>query len=275
VKLIEVLDFGEEELVGYSSNPEFESLIFLEEATGKNKEKIFIEEKEIDEEDFLIFKNYLKLRKKGDPWQYIIGYTNFLGFQIFTSREVFIPRPETEWMALQAISELKNYENPIILEIGTGSGAISISLASFIKRARIIATDVTKEAVRLCQKNVEYHNLSSRIDIVRADLLDCFRNSVNFDLIISNPPYIPEENLKNLDALVKKEPRIALNGKRGGATLINAILEDCTSILKSGGHIFIEIDDLNIPYIKVPKSINYSILKDQFGRNRILAGVKI
>ncbi len=275
MRLIEVLDFGSEELTGYSSNPEFESLVFLEEATGKTKEKIYVDKEKIGKKDFIRFKNYLKRRVSGEPWQYIIGYTDFLGFRIFTDREVFIPRPETEWMVLKAIRKLKNVENPFILEVGTGTGAISISIASFIGSARIIATDISNEAVNLCRKNVEYHNLSGRIDIICADLFNCFDISENFDMIISNPPYIQEKDLETLDDVVKKEPMIALDGGDGGVTVINALLKNSTDMLNRRAHIFIEIDNSNIPFIKVPKSIDYSILDDQFGRNRILYGVKI
>jgi release factor glutamine methyltransferase len=275
MKLIEVLDFGSEQLTGYCSNPEFESFIFLEEATGKNREKILVGEGEIEDNDFIKFKNYLKRRTKGTPWQYIIGYTNFLGFRIFTDREVFIPRPETEWMVLMAIRKLKDYENPFVLEIGAGTGAISISIASFVNNAKIITTDISKKAVRLCKKNVRYHNLDKSIDIICGDLFDCFDKHISFDMIISNPPYIPEKDLETLEDIVKKEPKVALNGGEGGVTIINTILESADQLLRRGGHIFIEIDSSNIPYIKVPKSINYSILDDQFGRNRILLGVKI
>jgi release factor glutamine methyltransferase len=275
MRLVEVLDLGREELTGYSSNPEFESLVFLEEATGKTKEKIYVDKEEIDKKDLIRFKNYLKRRVNGEPWQYIIGCTNFLGFQIFTDSKVFIPRPETEWMALSAIRKLKNVENPFILEVGTGTGAISISIASFIDSANIIATDISREAVRLCKRNVNYHDLDGRIDIICANLFDCFDNSRSFDMVISNPPYIPEKNLVTLDDVVKKEPMAALNGGDRGVTVINAILENSTDMLNREGHVFIEIDSSNIPYIKVPKSINYSILDDQFGRNRIFYGVKI
>jgi release factor glutamine methyltransferase len=178
-------------------------------------------------------------------------------------------------MVLKAIRKLKNVENPFILEVGTGTGAISISIASFIGSTRIIATDISNEAVNLCRKNVEYHNLSGRIDIICADLFNCFDKRINFDMIISNPPYIQEKDLETLDDVVKKEPMIALDGGDGGVTVINALLKSSTDMLNRGGHIFIEIDNSNIPFIKVPKSISYSILNDQFKRSRVLYGVKV
>ncbi len=275
MKLLKVIDFGCGELRDFSLAPEFESFVFLEEATGKSKEKILVSEEQIKEEDFLKFKNYLARRIKGEPWQYIIGSTNFLGFDIFTEKGVFIPRAETELMTDQAVRKLKNFDNPYILEIGCGTGAISISIASGIKKAKIIATDISRKAVKLSKKNIDYHNLSRRISVVCVDLLGCFGNSGNFDMIITNPPYIPEKDLMQIDDVVKSEPSLALNGGVGGAQIINEILKCSSDKLKDGGLILIEIDYSNIPYIVIPEDLSCSIEKDQYNRIRFLSGVKI
>lgn len=273
--LLEVLDFGKRKLSGCSSDPEFESFVFLEEATGKSRSEIIVNEQNIKEEDFFKFRDYLDRRIKGEPWQYIIGKVNFLGFDIFSDKGVFIPRPETEWMTVQAIEKLSCLDDPLILEIGSGSGAIGVAIASNVKGARVVATDISKEALGLCRKNIEYHNLGSRVDLIRANLMDCFDNSQVFDMIISNPPYIPEKELEKLDSVVKLEPEIALNGGVEGVSVINKILNCSIGKLKIGGFIFIELDTCNIPHLEVPKSINYSIYNDQYGRERILQGVKI
>jgi release factor glutamine methyltransferase len=94
-------------------------------------------------------------------------------------------------------------------------------------------------------------------------------------MIISNPPYIPEKDLGKLDLVVKSEPELALDGGDGGVSIINRVLDGSENILKSSGCIFVEIDSSNIDYIKVPESVNYSINNDQYGRIRVLKGVKI
>jgi release factor glutamine methyltransferase len=273
--MLDLLDFGSKELRGYSSDPEFESFIFLEKTTGKKREEILVDEEGIKKEDFDKFKGFLKRRIAGEPWQYIVGKTNFLGFDILTEKEVFIPRPETEFMADLAIKRLKAFDNPFILEIGCGTGAISIAIAGKIKEAEILATDISKRAIDLCKKNVYCNNLEGRIDIICADLMDCFSGLLSFDMIISNPPYISLEDIEKLDLVVKNEPELALDGGSGGVYFINKILEDYVDRLNSGGFIIIEIDDSNIPHLEIPASINYSIIKDQYGKNRILQGVKI
>ncbi|MEO0292937.1 MAG: peptide chain release factor N(5)-glutamine methyltransferase [candidate division WOR-3 bacterium] len=274
MKLREALDLGTKELSRFSNNPEFESFVFLEESTGKKREEILTNEEELDEKAFLKFENYLRRRKEGEPWQYIIGSTNFLGFKIFIEEGVFIPRPETEFLTFLAIHKLKNLKAPFILEIGTGSGAISLSIAGSLKEANIIATDISRKAIKICKKNFDFHNLRSYVSIVIADLLSCFSKEEKFDLIISNPPYIPIENLSSLDEVVKKEPMLALNGGENGVYFINKILEEGSLRLRKGGYILIEIDEVNLPYIKIPERIYASILPDQFGRNRILFGIR-
>ncbi len=275
MNLLEVLDFGIEELCEHSFYPEFESFVFLEEATGKTKEKIFVNNQQIGEDDFLKFKDYLHRRINGEPWQYIVGSTNFLGLEIFVRNGVFIPRPETELMTVYAIRKLKNFKDPFVLEIGCGTGAISISIASVIAKSRIIATDISKEAIKLSSKNIDRLDLKERISVVNADLLECFGSSKKFDMIISNPPYIPNKELDEVDNLVKKEPVLALNGGVGGVRIINKILKYSSGILKRGGLIFIEIDFLNMPYIVIPKNLKCEYQKDQYNKIRFLYGVKL
>ena len=275
-KMLDVVDFGREELSGCSTDPEFESFIFLEEATGRKREEILVGKEDIRKEDFDRFKGFLKRRIAGEPWQYIVGKTNFFGFEILVEKGVFIPRPETEFMTCSAIDRLKSFDkNPFVLEVGCGTGSISIAIAQNIRKAKIVATDISKTAIDLCKKNVYYHNLKSRIDVIQADLMACFSNLLRFDMIISNPPYISVEDMGTLDMVVKSEPVTALNGGRSGVYFINRILEDSLHKLNSGGLIIIEIDNSNIPFLKIPESIDYSIIKDQYGRNRILQGVKI
>ena len=275
MRLLEVLNFGVKELGVCSLTPEIESLIFLEETTGKSKEEIIINNDKIDEERFVKFKSYLSRRINGEPWQYIVGKTNFLGLDIFTEKEVFIPRPETEVMAVCAINKLKGINDPYVIEIGCGTGAISISIASKVKGAKVIATDISKRAVRLCNRNVRYHKLHNRISIVNVDLFKSFDKYNEFDMIISNPPYILTENLSKIDPVVKREPLLALDGGDDGVDIINEILDSASKFLKVDGLVFIEIDSSNLPYIKIPDNIQFSYEKDQYNEIRFLLGVKL
>lgn len=275
MRLLEVFDYGIKEMIGCSSAPEFESFVFLEEVTGKSKEDILIKNDRINKREFLKFKQYLTRRMNGEPMQYIIGKTNFLGVDIFTEKGVFIPRPETELMALRAISKLKKFNHPRVLEIGCGTGAISISIATRIEKIKVIATDISKKAVRLCKKNVEYHRLKSKINIVCADLFKCFVSGDGFDMVISNPPYILKKNLDIIDSVVKEEPLSALDGGDNGVFIINDVLKHSSKMLKKGGLIFIEIDPSNLPYIKIPSNLECCYKKDQYNKIRFIDGVKL
>ncbi len=274
MRLLEALDFGVVQLKPCSGSAEFETMTLLEEVTHKSKEVILSDNDKINEEEFVQFKEYLSRRIQGEPLQYIIGRTNFLGIDIFTKKKAFIPRPETELMTYYAILELKKIKNPIILEIGTGTGVIAISMALKLKEARIFATDISEEALQLCMKNIQHYKLEERITLIGADSLEPFKSKEQFNLIISNPPYIPEKEMQNLDPLVKREPELALNGGMGGIQIINRILKSSPDLLRKKGILFLELDGSNIPHLKVPKKLSYLILDDEFGRKRILKGIK-
>ena len=275
MRLLEALNFGIKKLEECSLSPEFESIIFLEETTGKKKEDILINNIKIKDSEILVFKDYLNRRVNGEPWQYIVGKMDFLGFEIFTEKGVFIPRPETELMALRAINKLNEFNYSRVIEIGCGTGAISISIAGKIKNAKVIATDISKQAVRICKKNIEYHKLKDKINVVCSDLFKCFSRGDNFDMIISNPPYILKKNLDKIDTVVKKEPLLALDGGDYGVDIINEILGSASKFLKTSGLIFIEIDPSDLPYINIPKNLKCSYQKDQYSKIRFLYGVKL
>lgn len=275
MRLLEAFDFGLKKLDYCSSSPEFESFIFLEESTGKRKEDILVGEEPMKDIEFFRFKDYLNRRIQGEPWQYIIGRMNFLGLDIFTEKGVFIPRPETELMAARAISKLKKIRNPHILEIGCGTGVISVYIASRINKARIVATDISKKAVRLCKKNIDYLKLSDCVNVVCADLFECLNVNNKFDMIISNPPYIMKKDLERVDSLVKKEPFLALDGGTNGVKIVNEILGRSVEFLKKDGVLFLEIDPSNLSYIEIPDSFTSSFEYDQYNKIRYLHGVKL
>jgi release factor glutamine methyltransferase len=148
------------------------------------------------------------------PLQYIQEQAYFFGLKFFVNSSVLIPRPETETLVELAIKLLKDTLKPQILEIGTGSGCISIALAKKLE-AQIIATDICPEALKVAEQNALIHNVERFIKFEYADLatLECL--AMDFDLVISNPPYIAESEFKSLAEEVKNEPYLALVGGNG------------------------------------------------------------
>ncbi|MCM8763157.1 MAG: peptide chain release factor N(5)-glutamine methyltransferase [Candidatus Omnitrophica bacterium] len=212
-----------------------------------NRTQLYIDrEKSLDKERSIFVSNILKRRIKGEPLQYILGRADFMGLDFYVDPNVFIPRPETELLVETAIRKLQTVSNnsgPInILDIGTGSGCIAISLAKFMPRAQIIATDISSFALAVARKNAEIHRVEGRIKFINSDL---FQNeelwAINYELIISNPPYIPSAQIERLPREVKCEPRLALDGGENGLDYVEPIIKTSQQLLKPQGFLIIEI----------------------------------
>lgn len=274
MKFLELLERGIKKIAPVSDAPEFETRIILEESAGVSLEEIITEKRDVSKKSIKKFWNNVKKRQSSIPIQYITGIVNFMGFEINVNKNVFIPRPETEEMVKLAI-EQTTVSDPLCVDICTGSGAISIAYASIMKKSRIMATDISRKSLETCRKNIKNHSLEDRIYPVLQDTMQAIRKANNFDLIISNPPYIPLKEVKNLPPVVRNEPEIAFNGGRTGTKIINSILKYSSSSLKKGGLVFIEIDKINLPHLIFPEEIQFDIINDQYGRKRILKGVKL
>lgn len=274
MRLIEALDYATEELNNCCESPEFEATVLLEEVSGKSKEEILIKNEILRKGVFKNFEKLITRRTNGEPLQYIIGKINFLGIDIIVNQKSFIPRVETEFMTSYAIMEAKLFKNPRILEIGTGTGAIAVSLALNLPDSLIFATDISIETLGICKENIAYHQLKNQIFTLCANSIEPVRLINQFDVIISNPPYIPEDELPYLPELVKREPRIALDGGRNGVFIINQILRLSPLLLKKNGILYIELAEVNIPYLNIPKDLNFKVLDDHLGKKRIFRGVK-
>ncbi len=202
-------------------------------------------EKTVPEKDRAQFRSYVERRATREPLQYILGETEFWGLKIKVTPDVLIPRPETELLVEKAIEVL----NPqcSVLEIGTGSGCIAIALAKNIPGAKIVATDISKEALCLAQENIQRHGLEGQIKTVLADIAPwkSFKaEEQKFDLILSNPPYIPSREILELQTEVSQfEPKTALDGGEDGQEIIRKILEEAPAFLKKKSYLLLEIGE--------------------------------
>lgn len=210
--------------------------------------------KEKEERKFI---EIVKKVKKGIPLAYILKKEYFFGLELNVKKNVFIPRPETEFL-VQHILNLSLKKNSKILDIGTGSGAISISLKKERRDLKVFASDISLPSLFQAKENAKKYNL--KIKLFCANLLDGVKGK--FDLIASNPPYIPKDFMKNLPENVKKEPKIALNGGSQGLEVIKKILTTAKKHLKKDGHLVIEIGDGQFKKVKeISKKMGYN-LKD-------------
>lgn len=191
-----------------------------------------------------VFKNFQSLisqREIGVPLPYILGWWEFYGRRFRVSEEVLIPRPETELLVEVAINYLtQNSDRQFVLDIGTGSGCIAISLAAEISPLEILATDISRNALGLAKENAVKHGVSERIHFVQMDLSTGV--SAQPDVVCANLPYIPGEQLQNLE-VANWEPSIALDGGVNGLSQIIDLLDDLPRIVQPGGMILLEVEE--------------------------------
>ena len=219
-------------------------------------------------------------RLKGEPLQYILEQSNFMDLFFKVDNRVLIPRPETEILVdliLNKIEEdlaLKAKHRIRILDLGTGSGNIAISLAHYIKNACITAVDTSKDALNLAKINAVQNNVENQIEFLNIDMFKYLKKHNSFDIIVSNPPYIPRNLLNRLPEDVKKEPVLALDGGDEGIDFYSKIIDLGQNVLNNNGYIFLEIGDDQTSIIKKffvnTEFSNIEVKKDYTNTDRII-----
>ena len=182
---------------------------------------------------------------EGEPLQYVLGEWDFRTLTLKCDPRALIPRPETEELVTRALARLKGAEMPFVVDVGTGTGAIILSLAREFKGPGVfLGTDVSPDAIALAQENAARCGLAERVKLVIADGLDDFDEPGVVDLIVSNPPYVCSAVCDTLDPRVRDhEPRLALDGGSEGLDFYDRYLGDALNILKPGGAILFEIGE--------------------------------
>ncbi|MEJ5287303.1 MAG: Peptide chain release factor N(5)-glutamine methyltransferase [Candidatus Kapaibacterium sp.] len=183
----------------------------------------------------------LKRLTKGEPLQYILGWTQFLSYKILLNKKVFIPRPETEMLVNLVCSHYKHKKDEAlkILDIGCGSGAITIALADFFKNSEVTAIDIDDNAIAQTEENIDYHKLTNAT-VLKLNILKELPEG-KYDIIVSNPPYIPLNEYKELSPQVLKEPKVALTDDSDGLTFYRRFANIFSKILTETGNFYLEI----------------------------------
>lgn len=177
------------------------------------------------------------------PLQFILNASWFYGRTFYVNEHVMAPTPETELLCEQAISFINKNKisNPQVLDVGVGSGVISITLASELKTGQFLALDISEKALEVANKNIEHFKLNDIIETRLSDYFTALKPTEKFDLIVSNPPYIAEPDYADLDPEVKADPKIAMTSGVDGLNAIRVILRDAPNYLADGGRIMFEI----------------------------------
>ena len=184
------------------------------------------------------FSEWIARRERHEPSAYILGVREFWGLEFAVNPAVLIPRPETEFIVEEALPLIRAMDTPRLADIGTGSGCIAVSLAHELRGARIVASDVSADALAVARSNAERHDVADRIEFVKTSYLDGVERT--FDLITANPPYVKDGDKPALARPVRHEPEVALFGGGDGLRDVGAVLETATRKLEPGGWLIME-----------------------------------
>jgi len=235
-----------------SRSPRLDAELLLATALGVDRAELFrTPERVLSGSEERRFDGYLVRRQAREPVAYIRGHRAFRALELEVTPAVLIPRPETETLvdvALEALAAVpgdaaapRHYE-PLALDVGTGSGCIALALAAENPFVRLVAVDVSEAAVEVARRNAARLGLGGRVDVRRGDLLADLPPRARFDLIVSNPPYIPEAEYRTLEPNVRDyEPRLALHGGEDGLDVYRRLIPAAAARLRPGGVLAVEV----------------------------------
>ncbi len=219
-----------------------EARLLLAKAWQKDFLHLVIERQErLSDAAWEAFALLVKQRGAQEPLHYLLGEKEFMSLPIQVSSAVLIPRWETEVMVEEALKLMRERVRPRILELGTGSGAIALSLAYYLPKVEVVAIDVSEEALEVARKNAVRLGLKKKIIFLQGDLFQPLTRGERFDLIISNPPYLSAAEMQNLPPDVQKEPVLALAGGQDGLAFYRRIAAAAQTYLLPEGHLLLEI----------------------------------
>jgi len=274
-KIKDVERFFSEELDSFYIKEEIKSfvLLLLSHLRGYERKDIIINEDDLlSKEEIFYLKDALLRLKESEPIQYIIGYTEFYEFKIFTDKRALIPRPETEEMVSLILSE--NQDVGSILDIGTGSGCIPISLKKNLPNAKVVAWDISEDALALANKNADYNKVDIKFE--KVDVLSAETSNEKYDVIVSNPPYVtPIDKELMQKNVLEYEPHLALFVEMDNPLIFyKKIAVLGSKMLNDKGNLYFEINEnYGNETLQLLREIGYTslkVIKDLSGRDRMV-----
>jgi release factor glutamine methyltransferase len=262
MEILKLINSGSLKLKNNNINSyRIDSEILLAKILNKKREELLINlDKKVSSKTIKNFNKLINRRSSKEPIAYILKEKEFWSKKFLVDKNTLIPRPETELLVEKIVNIYRN-KNIHILDIGTGTGCILLSILSELKNAIGIGVDISQKAILVANKNSLKHKLSGKAKFLRMSLTEIYGNK--FDLIVSNPPYIKKKDIKNLEDDIKKfEPKLALDGGNDGLDLIKKVIYKSKRLLKLKGMLALEIG--NEQYYKVSKILRNYKFKTRF-----------
>lgn len=235
-------------------------------------------DKPLAENEVQVYREAIRKRGLRIPLQYIVGNVEFYGLKLIVNENVLIPRPETELLVEMVINESDKSTNIRILDIGVGSGNISLAILKNLPNSKVVAIDISESALAVAKQNAELNLLQDKVEFCLFDILKGDLNTLGkFDLIVSNPPYVSEKDFETLDPELKiHEPKIALTDYADGISFYKQIIEVSDQILNRPGKIYFELgmgqSTQVLRYFEQRDFSNIKVTKDYSGIDRIICG---
>ncbi len=226
-----------------SESARLDAEVLLAEALGWARVRLYTHfEEEVGEVVRAAFREMVRRRSEGEPVAYLVGKKEFYSLPLKVSPAVLIPRPDSEFVVVEFLSVTKGMEAPCCVDVGTGSGCLALACVHEHPSAVFFATDISQVALEIARHNAMALGLLARVTFREGDLLDSVADEGPFDVIVSNPPYLPTEVIPTLERGVRDfEPHRALDGGPDGLRIVSALIDQAVGLLKSGGRLILEI----------------------------------
>ena len=264
-----------------SASPRLDAELLLAEALGERREALYAApERIITTAEGERFDGYVLRRGHREPVAYILGRKAFRSIELQVNQDTLIPRPDTESLVEVALEELERIAkpHPLVMDLGTGSGAIALALATECARVRVVATDVMPKTLEMARLNAVRLGLEDRVEFVLSDIYESIPSEARFDIIVSNPPYVTEEAMHRLAAEIRGyEPHAALLGGVHGMDYHAEIIPGAPQFLVPGGMLAMEINESKMLetmqlFIATGRFEDISIRNDLSGQPRVISG---
>ncbi len=226
-----------------SESPRLDSEVLLAHALGCKRIDLYTRHtEEAPAQGRQRFRELVRQRIEGCPVAYLVGHKEFFSLEFEVNRAVLIPRPDTECVVVECLRLAKDVTEPTLLDIGTGSGCLAIAIAKHHKTAQVTAIDISPEALAVASRNAARHGVAERIRFLQGDLFAPIPAGERFDFILSNPPYIPHDDIAKLPPGVRDyEPHVALDGGADGFAVFDRLIAEAPAHLKPDGYLLLEI----------------------------------